>query len=101
MSNNYLNTIDEFKKARIYWENKLSGELKELKLFRDFPGTKSEPYIAAHYSTSFDIIELVTEVKDMLYGAVPRMITISTELPDDPCFIVGDPDQIHQCILNL
>jgi amino acid adenylation domain-containing protein/non-ribosomal peptide synthase protein (TIGR01720 family) len=64
MSSDYLNTIDEFKKARYYWENKFSGELKELKLFRDFPGAESEPPGTANYSISFDT-ELVEKMINM------------------------------------
>ncbi len=31
-------SIEEFKEAEVYWLEKLSGELKEIKFYRDFPG---------------------------------------------------------------
>jgi PAS domain S-box-containing protein len=55
----------------------------------------------ARRSVVFDVNSIVLEVKEMMFGAAPKSITIITELPDDPLYILGDPGNIHQCILNL
>lgn len=52
-------------------------------------------------SEVFDLVVIAEEVKDMLYGAVPKMINIKGVWPAEPCYISGDPGKIHQCILNL
>ncbi|MBN1575992.1 MAG: PAS domain S-box protein [Chitinispirillaceae bacterium] len=52
-------------------------------------------------SVIFDIIGIAREVKEMMYGAVPKTITLAADFPAEPYFILGDPGKIHQSIVNL
>ena len=50
---------------------------------------------------SVRINDIVTEVKKLLQETFPKTITISTSLQSNQPWIVGDPTQIHQVLLNL
>jgi two-component system cell cycle sensor histidine kinase/response regulator CckA len=50
---------------------------------------------------SVRINDIVTEVKRLLQETFPKTITISTSLQSNQPWIIGDPTQIHQVLLNL
>ncbi|MBN1308740.1 MAG: PAS domain S-box protein [Chitinispirillaceae bacterium] len=52
-------------------------------------------------SVVFDVVGIAGEVKNMMYGAMPKTITLTSEFPDEPHLILGDPGKIHQSIVNL
>jgi CheY-like chemotaxis protein len=49
----------------------------------------------------FDINEIAKEVAELMKGIAAKSIIIKTVLPESPMYILGDPGQIHQCVLNL
>jgi amino acid adenylation domain-containing protein/non-ribosomal peptide synthase protein (TIGR01720 family) len=57
-----LLTTKEFEEAKRYWLNKLSGELSEIRLLGDFPGTRQ--YKPAHLKISFssDLTEKIMHI---------------------------------------
>jgi PAS domain S-box-containing protein len=50
---------------------------------------------------SIRINDIITEVTKLLQETFPKTITISTSLQKDQPWIVADPTQIHQVLLNL
>jgi signal transduction histidine kinase len=52
-------------------------------------------------SVIFNIVEIVKEVKEIIRTTVPTTIELKTEFPEEPHYVLGDPDKIRQCILNL
>jgi two-component system cell cycle sensor histidine kinase/response regulator CckA len=50
---------------------------------------------------SMRINDIVTELKKLLQETFPKTITIATSLEKNQPWIVGDPNQIHQVLLNL
>ncbi|MCL5020778.1 MAG: PAS domain S-box protein [Bacteroidetes bacterium] len=50
---------------------------------------------------SVDINEIVRDLHKLLGETFPRLVTIRLELDDTLPLIVGDPNQIHQALLNL
>lgn len=48
-----------------------------------------------------DVRTVINEVLMLLDASMPSSITVSAELGEKECFILGDPTQLHQVILNL
>jgi len=44
---------------------------------------------------------MVTEMASIVEQTFPRNITLTTELADDLCHVMGDQTQIHQVLMNL
>ena len=49
----------------------------------------------------FNINNLINEVREIIYGIVPKSIDVKIDIPDSPQIVLGDVDKIHQCIMNL
>ncbi len=54
MEDKGLFTLEMFADARRYWLDRLSGELKDIKLFSDFPRGIQYQYKAGHYKIEFE-----------------------------------------------
>jgi PAS domain S-box-containing protein len=48
-----------------------------------------------------DIDRIVSESLELVRGALPAGIRLEAERPAGPLFVVGDPTQLHQIIMNL
>jgi PAS domain S-box-containing protein len=44
---------------------------------------------------------IVAETLELVRGSLPGGITLEARLPDAPLFVVGDPTQLHQIVMNL
>jgi signal transduction histidine kinase/ActR/RegA family two-component response regulator len=47
------------------------------------------------------IDRIVAETLELVRGSLPAGIRLDTELPERPLFVVGDPTQLHQILMNL
>lgn len=52
-------------------------------------------------SVIFNIVEVVREVKEIICSTFPKTITLKTEFPEESYYVLGEPDKIRQCIINL
>jgi two-component system, cell cycle sensor histidine kinase and response regulator CckA len=50
---------------------------------------------------AIDLNHLVTDVREMLYRTIPKMIEIELILADDLSMVAADPGQMEQVLLNL
>ncbi|MFB3786917.1 MAG: PAS domain S-box protein [bacterium] len=66
--------------------------VKDLMLF----SRKAEPRREA-----FDLADMIDEVVDICRSTFDRKIAIEFQRPAEPVYMVGDPVQLHQTLLNL
>lgn len=52
-------------------------------------------------SEKFDVCDVVKEVKAMMFGVVPKVISVEIDIPETPRYVLGDSGKIHQCVMNL
>ena len=52
-------------------------------------------------SKPLDVRPIVRETLETIRSVIPATIEIRTEIPSDPCPVMGDATQIHQIVMNL
>ena len=48
-----------------------------------------------------ELDRIVAETLDLLRGSLPPGIRLEARLPAAPLYVVGDPTQLHQIVMNL
>ena len=48
-----------------------------------------------------ELDRVVAETLELVRGSLPAGIRLATDLKDSPLFVVGDPTQLHQIVMNL